>query len=102
MAISPCSTASGVWPRTARGSLPRREPVAATSRPDLPVLERWLRHWSKVRHREAAERTLLTAIAGALLRPLWPISSSSAATDRVYADEAARSTSSTRHSSAWT
>jgi hypothetical protein len=27
------------------------------------VLERWFRHWTRVRHRDAAERTLLTAIA---------------------------------------
>ena len=27
------------------------------------MLERWFRHWTRVRHRDAAERTLLTAIA---------------------------------------
>ena len=45
------------------GASPRRERAALASRPDLATLQRWLRHWSAVRHREAAERTLLTAIA---------------------------------------
>ena len=44
------------------GAAPRRERAPLASRPDLATLQRWLRHWSAVRHREAAERTLLTAI----------------------------------------
>ena len=44
------------------GAAPRRERAPLASRPDLATLQRWLRHWSSVRHREAAERTLLTAI----------------------------------------
>ena len=68
------------------GQPPRRERSALTSRPDLPVLERWLRHWSKVRHREAAERTLLTAIAGGAAPAALADLLFSAATDRVYAD----------------
>jgi nitrite reductase/ring-hydroxylating ferredoxin subunit len=64
----------------------RRDRAPLTSQPELAVLKRWLRHWSRVRHREAAERTLLTAIAagaspGALANLLV-----AAATDRVYAD----------------
>jgi nitrite reductase/ring-hydroxylating ferredoxin subunit len=68
------------------GEAPRRDSAPLASRPDLATLERWLRHWSSVRHREAAERTLLTAIANgappaALARLLF-----AAATDRPYAD----------------
>jgi hypothetical protein len=50
------------------------------------VLERWFRHWTRVRHRDAAERTLLTAIASGAssieLDGLMLI----AATDRYFAD----------------
>src|ERR671913_120884 len=68
------------------GEAPRRERAPLASRPDLATLQRWLRHWSAVRHREAAERTLLTAIAtgappAALARLLL-----AAATDRAFAD----------------
>ena len=68
------------------GEAPRRERAALASRPDLSTLQRWLRHWTAVRHREAAERTLLTAIAtgappAALARLLFV-----AATDRAFAD----------------
>jgi nitrite reductase/ring-hydroxylating ferredoxin subunit len=42
---------------------PRRERAPLASSPDLVTLKRWLRRWTAVRHREAAERTLLTAIA---------------------------------------
>jgi nitrite reductase/ring-hydroxylating ferredoxin subunit len=68
------------------GEAPRRERAPLASRPDLATLQRWLRHWSAVRHREAAERTLLTAIAtgappAALARLLF-----AAATDRAFAD----------------
>jgi nitrite reductase/ring-hydroxylating ferredoxin subunit len=68
------------------GETPRRDRTPLASRPDLATLQRWLRHWSAVRHREAAERTLLTAIAtgalpAALARLLF-----AAATDRAFAD----------------
>jgi nitrite reductase/ring-hydroxylating ferredoxin subunit len=68
------------------GEAPRRDRTPLASRPDLATLQRWLRHWSAVRHREAAERTLLTAIAtgalpAALARLLF-----AAATDRAFAD----------------
>ena len=68
------------------GEAPRRKRTALASRPDLSTLQRWIRHWTAVRHREAAERTLLTAIAtGAapekLARLLF-----AAATDRPFAD----------------
>jgi nitrite reductase/ring-hydroxylating ferredoxin subunit len=45
------------------GEVPRRERAPLGSRPDQAALKRWLQRWTKVRHREAAERTLLTAIA---------------------------------------
>lgn len=68
------------------GQPPRRERAPLKSSPDQAVLKRWLRHWSQVRHREAAERTLLTALAtspspAALADLLF-----TTATDRIYAD----------------
>ena len=48
------------------GEAPRRERAPLGSRPDPIALKRWLQRWTKVRHREAAERTLLTAIAAGL------------------------------------
>jgi hypothetical protein len=62
------------------GQAPRRRRVALASRPDLAKLKRWLRRWATVRHREAAERTLLTAVA-ALADLLL-----AADTDRAFAD----------------
>jgi nitrite reductase/ring-hydroxylating ferredoxin subunit len=51
--------------RDCDGAAPRRDrlPLAPRQFQPLPVLERWFRHWTRVRHRDAAERTLLTAIA---------------------------------------
>src|SRR4029077_6959707 len=69
------------------GEAPRRERAPLESQLETTVLKRWLRRWTSVRHREAAERTLLTAIAagenpsqlaGALL---------AAATERAFADD---------------
>ena len=61
-----------------------RHPLGAGQ--PLPVLRRWLRHWTRVRHRDGAERTLLTAItngaAPADLTEMLLI----AVTDRYYAD----------------
>src|SRR3954468_23691620 len=45
------------------GQAPRRNRAALASRPELPVLKRWLQGWTAVRHREGAERTVLTAVA---------------------------------------
>src|SRR5258708_22792183 len=42
---------------------PRREREPLSSRPSLATLKRWLRRWVTVRHRDAAERTVLTAIS---------------------------------------
>jgi nitrite reductase/ring-hydroxylating ferredoxin subunit len=68
------------------GAAPRRERAPLTSGPDLTTLKRWLRRWVTVRHRDAAERTLLTAIA----RGASPASLAdllfAAETDRAFAD----------------
>ena len=68
------------------GEAPRRERAPLASRPDLATLQRWLRHWSAVRHREAAERTLLTAIANGAPPAALASLLFAAATDRVFAD----------------
>jgi len=68
------------------GAAPRRQRSALASRPDLPTLKRWLRRWAAVRHREAAERTALTAISmGARPAALADLLFA-AETDRVFAD----------------
>src|SRR6201997_1379124 len=61
-----------------------REPLA--SHPDLATLKRWLRRWVAVRHRDAAERTVLTAIAGGASPAALADLLFAAETDRVYAD----------------
>jgi len=74
--------------RDCDGAAPRRDrqPLAPPEFQPLPVLERWFRHWTRVRHRDAAERTLLTAIASGTssieLAALLLI----AVTDRYFAD----------------
>jgi nitrite reductase/ring-hydroxylating ferredoxin subunit len=68
------------------GEAPRRERAPLASRPDLATLQRWLRHWSAVRHREAAERTLLTAIANGAPPAALASLLLAAATDRAFAD----------------
>jgi len=68
------------------GQAPRRRRTALASRPDLATLKRWLRRWTSVRHREAAERTLLTAVsAGASPAALADLLLA-ADTDRAFAD----------------
>jgi nitrite reductase/ring-hydroxylating ferredoxin subunit len=69
------------------GEAPRRERAPLESRPEPAALKRWLRRWTSVRHREAAERTLLTAIAaGATPSPLAD-ALLAAATERAFADD---------------
>jgi nitrite reductase/ring-hydroxylating ferredoxin subunit len=68
------------------GAASRRERTPLASRPDLAILKRWLGRWIAVRHRDAAERTVLTAIVGgaspaALADLLFAVE-----TDRAYAD----------------
>jgi nitrite reductase/ring-hydroxylating ferredoxin subunit len=68
------------------GATPRRERAPLPSRIELATLKRWLRRWVAVRHREAAERIVLTAIAdGASPAELADLLFT-AETDRVYAD----------------
>ncbi|MBV9971065.1 MAG: Rieske (2Fe-2S) protein, partial [Xanthobacteraceae bacterium] len=68
------------------GQAPRRERAPLASRPDAVALDRWLKRWTKVRHREAGERTLLTAIASGLSPAALAEVLLAAATERVYAD----------------
>ena len=68
------------------GATPRRERAPLSGRPDLATLKRWLRRWVAVRHREAAERTLLTAIAGGASPAALADLLFAAETDRAYAD----------------
>jgi nitrite reductase/ring-hydroxylating ferredoxin subunit len=68
------------------GEAPRRERAPLGSRPDPAALKRWLRRWTNVRHREAAERTLLTAIAAGLSRAVLADALLAAETERVFAD----------------
>jgi nitrite reductase/ring-hydroxylating ferredoxin subunit len=70
----------GEPPRRDRQSLSIRNP-----RP-LPLLGRWLRHWTSVRHRDGAERTLLTAIAGGATPAELAAMLLTAVTDRTFAD----------------
>jgi nitrite reductase/ring-hydroxylating ferredoxin subunit len=68
------------------GAAPRRERAPLTSMPDLATLKRWLRRWVAVRHRDAAERTLQTAIAGGASPASLADLLFAAETDRAYAD----------------
>ena len=68
------------------GQAPRRERAPLGSRPDPATLGRWLRRWTSVRHREAAERTLLTAIAAGAPPAVLADALLAAATERAYAD----------------
>ena len=68
------------------GAAPRRERAPLASQTDLATLKRWLRRWVAVRHREAAERTVLTAIAGGATPAALADLLFAAETDRTYAD----------------
>ena len=68
------------------GEAPRRERAPLTSSPDLATLKRWLRRWTTVRHREAAERTVLTAIATGASPAALADLLLAAETDRAFAD----------------
>jgi nitrite reductase/ring-hydroxylating ferredoxin subunit len=65
---------------------PRRERAPLAPAPDPATLHRWLRHWSAVRHRNGAERTLLAAIAGGASPAVLTGMLLAADTDRAYAD----------------
>jgi hypothetical protein len=68
------------------GQAPRRERAPLGSHPDSGTLKRWLCRWTTVRHREAAERTLLTAIEGGLSPTVLADALLVAGTERAYAD----------------
>jgi nitrite reductase/ring-hydroxylating ferredoxin subunit len=68
------------------GEAPRRQRASLGSRPDPAALKRWLRRWTHVRHREAAERTLLTAIAAGLSPAVLADALLAAETERLFAD----------------
>jgi nitrite reductase/ring-hydroxylating ferredoxin subunit len=68
------------------GQPPRRERSPLLNQPDSEVMRRWLRHWSRVRHREGAERTLLTAIAGGAPPTALADLLFSTATERTFGD----------------
>jgi nitrite reductase/ring-hydroxylating ferredoxin subunit len=68
------------------GQAPRRERAPLGSRPDPVALKGWLRRWTNVRHREAGERTLLTAIASGLSPAALADALLTAVTERAYAD----------------
>lgn len=70
----------GATPRRDRQKLPDGTPEQAR-------LQRWLRHWTRVRHRDGAERTLLTAIEGGVAPAELAAMMLTAVTDRAYADE---------------
>jgi len=68
------------------GEAPRRERAPLGSHPDATALKRWLRRWTKVRHREAAERTMLTAIGIDLSPAVLADALLAAETERAFAD----------------
>jgi hypothetical protein len=68
------------------GQAPRRERAPLGSRPEPGILKRWLQRWTKVRHREAAERTLLTGISEGLSPATLADALLAAETERAFAD----------------
>ena len=72
--------------RDCDGEAPRRDRASLGSRLDPVVLKRWLQRWTNVRHREAAERTLLTAIATPLSPAVLADTLLAAVTERTFAD----------------
>jgi len=85
------------------GQPPARPRSSLSSRPSSAVLKRWLRRWATVRHREAAERTVLTANAGGTPPAVLAELLIAAETDRVFCRwRTLRSISSTRASSVLT
>jgi nitrite reductase/ring-hydroxylating ferredoxin subunit len=68
------------------GQASRRKRAPLGSRPEPATLKRWLRRWTKVRNREAAERTLLTGIDGGLSPAALADALLAAETERAFAD----------------
>ena len=69
------------------GEAPRRERAPLDGQLEPAALKRWLRRWTNVRHREAAERTLLTAIAAGEKPSMLAGALLAAATERAFADD---------------
>jgi hypothetical protein len=69
------------------GEAPRRERAPLDSQLEPTILKRWPRRWTSVRHREAAEHTLLTAIAPAEKPSMLADALLAAATERAFADD---------------
>src|SRR5215813_3864321 len=65
---------------------PRRDRAPLASRPDPTALKRCLRRWTIARDREAAEQTLLTAIAAGAVPAVLADVLLAAATERAFAD----------------
>jgi nitrite reductase/ring-hydroxylating ferredoxin subunit len=68
------------------GAAPRRDRAPLASTPDSATLKRWLRRWVAVRHRDAAERTVLTAIESGASPPALADLLFAAETDRAFSD----------------
>ena len=68
------------------GAAPRRDRTPLANTPEPAALGRWLRRWVAVRHRDGAERTVLTAIATGAGPPALADLLFAAETDRAYAD----------------
>jgi len=68
------------------GAAPSRARSPLASQPALATLKGWLRRWATVRHRDAAERTVLTAIARGASPAALADLLFTAETDRAYAD----------------
>jgi hypothetical protein len=70
------------------GQAPRhdRAPLLAATAADPSTLRRWLRRWTAVRHRDGAERTLLTAVAGGAAPAALAELLLAAGTERAYGD----------------
>src|SRR6202023_3569609 len=64
----------------------RQAALFRARKPSSAALKRWLRRWAAVRHREAAERTVLTTIAIGAPPTVLAELLIAAETDRVFAD----------------
>ena len=68
------------------GAAPHRRRSALAGRPGRRPLKRWLPRWAAVRHEDAAERTILTAISDGAQPAALADLLLAAETDRTYAD----------------
>jgi hypothetical protein len=80
------------------GHASRRERAPLGSRPEPAILKRWLSRLTRVRHREAAERTLLPGIGAGLAPGALADAVLAAETKRRSPNAGTRSTSSTKRS----